>query len=427
MFIDPKFLQDIWRPPQNAVAIHYGDKLVLVGTDQPHPVPSGGELQVNLSWRVTKRLDADYSTGVLLVDEWGMAVWAHSDHQHPGNLPTNRWLPESPYREAHWLKVPAGTPPGHYLVKVVAYPYGQPYAGLDILDTAKPGVHGKTYDAAIVEVVRPFKTASVDDLAPSEPKVQSLGGGLTLLGSDSLPDRIGIGKSFLLTLYWQAEHKLEANQRVRLEFVNSAGTVVTSSEVLPVQGYDTGQWLAGDTWKGVQQIFVPAHLHGRYTLTIIGSNETRVSLGELQVIVPERSFASPNIAQQQRVTYGDLAVLLGYDTWSLAKPGDILPVTLYWQPQRETRRSWKVFVHLLDTTGNIVSSHDAEPAQWERPTTSWVAGEYIVDMHTISLPADIVPGNYRIVVGLYDEATGERLETDRDSDAVELYRTVSVE
>ena len=52
---------------------------------------------------------------------------------------------------------------------------------------------------------------------------------------------------------------------------------------------------------------------------------------------------------------------------------------------------------------------DAVPAEWTRPTTGWLPGEYVLDRHAIILPADLPAGKYDLVAGLYDPATGERL------------------
>ena len=43
------------------------------------------------------------------------------------------------------------------------------------------------------------------------------------------------------------------------------------------------------------------------------------------------------------------------------------------------------------------------------PTTFWQTGDRIYDEKTIALPAGLPPGDYTLVVGLYDPATGERL------------------
>ena len=86
-------------------------------------------------------------------------------------------------------------------------------------------------------------------------------------------------------------------------------------------------------------------------------------------------------------------------------------LALVWQAQAETAVSYRVFVHLVDENGAILAQSDGEPANWSRPTTGWMAGEYIVDDHLLAIPAELPAGDLRLRVGLYDPLTGVRLTT----------------
>ncbi len=54
-------------------------------------------------------------------------------------------------------------------------------------------------------------------------------------------------------------------------------------------------------------------------------------------------------------------------------------------------------------------SADGQPVQWLRPTSTWQAGEQIVDRYGLLLPDLLPAGQYTIAVGLYHPATGQRL------------------
>jgi hypothetical protein len=77
-------------------------------------------------------------------------------------------------------------------------------------------------------------------------------------------------------------------------------------------------------------------------------------------------------------------------------------------------------LHLLGPQGQIVSQSDGIPAGWSRPTTGWVAGEYIIDEHTLAIPPDGPVGAYTLVTGLYDPGSGTRLIGPDGTDAVAL-------
>jgi hypothetical protein len=74
-----------------------------------------------------------------------------------------------------------------------------------------------------------------------------------------------------------------------------------------------------------------------------------------------------------------------------------------------------VFVHLVEVEGQLAAQRDSEPVGGSRPTSTWAVGEPIKDRVGLLLPADVPPGLYELVVGMYDPATLERLPV-RDAD-----------
>ena len=70
---------------------------------------------------------------------------------------------------------------------------------------------------------------------------------------------------------------------------------------------------------------------------------------------------------------------------------------------------YSVFVHVVGPEGGTWTQSDAWPAQGSAPTSSWVAGQVIEDVHAMALPAEAPPGRYTIYVGLYDAESGGRV------------------
>ena len=85
---------------------------------------------------------------------------------------------------------------------------------------------------------------------------------------------------------------------------------------------------------------------------------------------------------------------------------------------------YKVFLHLLDPDGRLVAQRDSEPSGGLAPTTSWSTSETIIDNHGLLLPSDLPPGDYTLIMGLYNIADpAERLPLqfngeERDSWAI---------
>jgi hypothetical protein len=72
--------------------------------------------------------------------------------------------------------------------------------------------------------------------------------------------------------------------------------------------------------------------------------------------------------------------------------------------------SYTVFAQLLDPTGTIRAQVDAVPRGGGYPTVWWLPDELVVDDLLMTLPSDASPDTtYRLIVGLYDPAIGDRL------------------
>jgi hypothetical protein len=117
-------------------------------------------------------------------------------------------------------------------------------------------------------------------------------------------------------------------------------------------------------------------------------------------ILPEQSL---------NVDFGDAIRLRGYD---LQQIEENLRIKLYWESVRQTSIDWSIFAHLRNPGGETVAQKDGPAGgRGEKvyPTSLWDAGEVVVDTLVIPLPEGLSAGEYALVVGLYDLATGQRL------------------
>jgi hypothetical protein len=101
-------------------------------------------------------------------------------------------------------------------------------------------------------------------------------------------------------------------------------------------------------------------------------------------------------------------------------PGDILPVTLFWDTQATIVERYKVTVQLLDAAGQLVAQRDSEPGDGLMPTTIWEPGRVMADRYGVLLPTDLPPGRYTLIAGLYLVTNGERLPISGGGDHVVL-------
>lgn len=119
-------------------------------------------------------------------------------------------------------------------------------------------------------------------------------------------------------------------------------------------------------------------------------------------------FGDPTTEQPVTAENGWIQ-LNGYGLTTQAPPGGDIVLALRWESLRAVDYNYHVFVHLIDPRGEKIDQRDGQPVHWLRPTSSWQPGERIIDHYGFMLPPDSIPGNYELVVGLYDPVTGQRL------------------
>ncbi len=207
-----------------------------------------------------------------------------------------------------------------------------------------------------------------------------------------------------LVAYSQSPNPLPCQLAVEGE----GGAILAQSLVL----FDDPVLEPGDVWVADLRVTLPDRLGA-------GTYEWALSCaGQAQYTSPDRLVAAPDgaiaiVRRSLKLQYGDAIQLDGYRWWTV---GAQLHVALRWRALEAPQVDYKAFVHLLDSSGQIVRQYDAAPCEWACPTIGWRAGDVNTDRAILSL-AGLPPGAYRLAVGLYDAETQARLPA-RDLQAV---------
>jgi hypothetical protein len=82
---------------------------------------------------------------------------------------------------------------------------------------------------------------------------------------------------------------------------------------------------------------------------------------------------------------------------------DRIQVQTRWRQEGEPAPV-KIYVHLVDSQGALVSQWDGLGVAWE----GWRDGDILFHMHDLRLPEPLSPGTYRLVAGLYHPETLDR-------------------
>ena len=96
-----------------------------------------------------------------------------------------------------------------------------------------------------------------------------------------------------------------------------------------------------------------------------------------------------------------------------AQPGDTLHLTLDWRSLDYAEESYTVFVHLIDEANRPIVALDYTPLGGAAPThlwiPKWLPGQRYKDPYQLTIPEDLVPGNYLVEAGLYEMVGKRRL------------------
>jgi hypothetical protein len=116
------------------------------------------------------------------------------------------------------------------------------------------------------------------------------------------------------------------------------------------------------------------------------------------------------------VNFGDGVDLLAYDLLAPeVVPGEMVTLVTFWRirdpdalepvaPQHYGRAA-TLFVHVLDAEDTIVGQED----RLDAPAWDWRAGDTFVQLHRVQIPADALPGQYSVAVGIYNRHGRQRL------------------
>ena len=426
------FSQTLLTPDIASVDVDFGS-LRLTGV-YVQPVTSAGDaVCVALRCVVTESPSVEYAAAVRVLDEAGHFV-GEGDLILLNELSQTTSLWEAGEEAITYgvIPLPAGTPPLSYRVFVSFYDR-QTLRGLDCFD-ASGAPAGQSCELGTVTLTRgetpghdlygalgALRLRSVDGIGSSE--------GLVLEAYRGSGDVVVPGQKYGIVLQWRASEDGMPDYEPRV-LICQGDAIIGEDRSAPAGGrYPTTLWSAGEVVLDRRDVEVsPYAKDGPATLEIeIGSR--RFHLADLRVKGVEHIYELPAMEHQLGVMFGGFAELLGYDlSPQVTTTEEPVALTLYWRVVSDEPPpvAYTIFTHLLNEQGRLVGQHDGPPVWGRRPTTSWVAGEIIVDRHEMVFKDTSHTGVTRVEVGIYDPDTLERVVTSSGADHVMLSSEVVV-
>ena len=227
-----------------------------------------------------------------------------------------------------------------------------------------------------------------------------------------------------MTLLWQKVGPIDDQINTSVQIFDADGTALTQADGPPARGMTTTFDFDRVVLPDPKQPLLPANLApGRYRIDVVAYRVTDGALLSEPVAVAWFQIGPPPAPPTVAVNaaWQDGIVLVGHDDLpATLQPGDTVNLRLVWRADAKQSADYTVFVHLLDVNGQIVAQHDRAPENGFYATSQWHVGETVADDYALVLPETLAPGAKRLVAGLYDPATGQRLLTAEGRDAVEL-------
>ncbi len=251
-----------------------------------------------------------------------------------------------------------------------------------------------------------------------------------------------------LSLYWRADKTTPKPLSLYIQIFapDEAGNPVESGKL---DTYPSGGLRRTDTWQTgvIYEETYRLETHGDF-----GAYEPRFKIGWRdndtgEEILPTTLDGTPIdavvvrggsvlgescgvVKEKTGLSFGGLARLNGYALPENLnfRAGDEFDLRLQWQVMGETAQNLTVFVQLVNPEDltQIVGSGDGVPRRDWYPTSAWLRGACVEDVHRVLIAADAPSGNYHLLIGFYDSMTGTRLLTSEGKDAYLLKNFMTI-
>ena len=204
--------------------------------------------------------------------------------------------------------------------------------------------------------------------------------------------------------------------------------------------YRTRIWQPDEIVVTHHWIEMPSNLAvGRYTLVVglfrLLHNENLPVAGpnadpELQIARAADLRVAPPVSAvtgtppDQEMRFGDSMMVNALEVsvedvgqsgtvWA-ARAGEALSIDVFWEATARPAQDYSVFLHVSDALDAPPLVQTDAQIGGTFPTGAWRAGDVIHDRLTLTLPDDLAPGSYEVLMGTYFWQTGERLPASMD-------------
>lgn len=405
-----RLMPDMTLPPhlQATTGNRIQNNILTLSANYTGSAFPNGKVDIVTAWRINVVPDQQDVTPILHVEDSLGNVLARGEVFSVG---TDTWeVGEMLLQRIPDIRLPVGTPPGNYSLKM-AWVARERDDYLPYIDETG-AFSGVWAEVGTLEILRSNEFPPASDLPVEVLANIDVADGVRLIGWDTLPESVRPGEILPITLYWQGTdsiYKYKINYNIIID-----NNVVTSLAISAptLQNNPSDEWLTGQLITDRIEAAIPHdQTSGEYTLVLRVGNQD-IIIGLLNITGVARNFSPPRIDNVVQEDFDDILQLYGYRF----SRSDVAQLKTIWYTKKTITNNYKIFIHLVDKSGEIIWQEDGIPVNGTYPTSLWLPTEYITDTHILSITPEVVA----IRIGLYLEENGTRLVTDSGADFFEI-------
>jgi hypothetical protein len=441
-------------PHQLGVSADFGDAFRLVGaTLAPTSTTTAGTIQLDLLWEALTNASASCDVRVRLLNSNRNVVARRDKAPLFGLRPCSTWRQGEIVHDLEQIRLPPGVAGGSYRLAV-----GLTVGGVDLApavsarsitwqdsdasgDGPRSGVDlglvgTRAASGAALQLVDGRAVgASVGPAQLVSARVRPLFHPVVAPPDQRFIARISPDDRLGLDVLWRALADTDLDAAIFTQLLDANSQLVAQDDGGPDRWFaPTSTWFPGDTLvdhralapkkaltPGLYRIVVGMYdrsTMARQPTAGPGAERDQVVLGTIKVTNAEQRFGNDVALAPVSVELGSQIRIIGARVESdRLRPGDVARVDVGWQALIRPLVDYTAFVHLLSPDGQLVSQHDSPPLAGTLPTTAWDAGDSVYDAIELPIPSDLLSGEYRVELGLYQPGTGARLADASGQDA----------
>ncbi len=266
-------------------------------------------------------------------------------------------------------------------------------------------------------------TMAVFSPAGQDPAIQ-------LIGANVGPDITYPGEAVEVSLTWQVLDEMDTDWSVFIHLQDSTTLLAGQRDTYPgVGSLATSDLEPGMTWTDDYVIPVDATAYAPEDLAVMiglynyntcpacvrmvmedGNSALEIGTVPLEPVPTAESIPNPTT-----INFQNRIGIEGYEiSERVIEPGRSTDLTLYLAGLDTMTRDYTVSVQIIGEDTSRYAQIDTWPGGGTRPTSTWEAGETLIDTYPLTLSPDTPPGIYPVQVVIYwqDENGGfNRLQT----------------